>query len=110
MVNQLLLKLEADEIQFADVLAHIDSQYTHTSTAFKNGNQYNAGTENQGSARVLFYAHLNNLSKEETLSLFAEHYQNVLDNPDGTNHQNIRQFMQNGWEGVEFEGTVLMPK
>lgn len=110
MVKQLLSELEAGQVKFSDVLAGIDKAYTHTPTAFKNGNQYNGATENQGSARVLFYAHLNKLSKEETLSLFAEHYQNVLDNPDETSHQNIRQFMQHGWNGVAFEGIVLQPK
>lgn len=110
MVKKLLSALAAGEINFAAVLANIDDQYTHVPTAFKNGDQTNSSTENQGSARALFYARLNNLSKEETLRLFAEHYQNVLDNPTANNHQNIRQFMLSGWEGVLFEGTVLLPK
>lgn len=109
MIKRLLSELAAGHINFAGVLANIDEEYTHVPTAFKNGDQYNSASENQGSARVLFYARLNNLSKEETLSLFAEHYQNVLDNPGSNNHQNIRQFMHNGWETVEFEGTVLLP-
>lgn len=96
--------------KFSDVLATIDDQYTHTPTGFKNGDQYNNASQNQGSAKVLYYAQLNNLDKDETLSLFAEHYQNVLDNPGAVNHQNIRQFMLHGWEGVEFEGIVLLPK
>lgn len=110
MVKKLLSELAANRINFAAVLANIDDQYTHVPTAFKNGDQNNSSTENQGSARVLFYAQLNNLGKDETLSLFAEHYQNVLDNPTANNHQNIRQFMLSGWDGVIFEGTVLMPK
>lgn len=110
MVTKVLAALNAGQTDFAGVLAHIDEHYTHTPTAFKNGAQYNTVTENQGSARVLYFAKLNNLSKEDTLNLFAEHYKNVLDNPGATNHQNIRQFMQSGWEGVEFEGTVLLLK
>ncbi|MGL5142536.1 MAG: HopJ type III effector protein, partial [Acinetobacter baumannii] len=27
-----------------------------------------------------------------------------------TDHQNIRQFMQNGWDGVKFEGQALTEK
>jgi hypothetical protein len=50
---------------------------------------------------------MNGLTKEDTLSLFAEHYQSVLQTPTETNHQNIRQFMANGWEGIEFEGEAL---
>lgn len=110
MVNNVLAELAAGQISFAGVLAHIEEQYTHAPTAFKNGEQYNAATENQGSAKVLYYAKLNNLHKEETLRLFAEHYQNVLDNPGAGNHQNICQFIQKGWEGVVFEGVVLQPK
>ena len=56
---------------------------------------------------MLYFARLNKLSREDTLLLFAEHYRAVLDDPEGTNHQNIRQFMENGWEGVEFEGDIL---
>lgn len=110
MVNKVLTELTTGQIDFARVLTYIDEQYSHTPTAFKNGDVYNASTENQGSARVLYFARLNNLSKEDTLSLFAEHYKNVLDNPDANNHQNIRQFIQSGWNGVEFEGTVLASK
>ncbi|MFI8142771.1 HopJ type III effector protein, partial [Acinetobacter baumannii] len=41
---------------------------------------------------------------------FAEHYASVLATPEGTDHQNIRQFMQNGWDGVKFEGQALTEK
>lgn len=110
MIKEILSKLALDEIGFSDVLAQVDSEYNHVPTAFQNGDQYNASTENQGSARVLFYAQLNKLSKEDTLRLFAEHYKNVLDNPGANNHQNIRQFIKNGWAGVKFEGDALLPK
>lgn len=43
-------------------------------------------------------------------SLFAEHYAAVLNTPEGTDHQNIRQFMQHGWDGVTFEGEALQAK
>ncbi|MFT3934984.1 MAG: HopJ type III effector protein [Chitinophagaceae bacterium] len=107
MADEILAQLATGEIKFIDVLAHIEGQYQHHPTAFKNGAQNNGATENQGSARILYYAKLNNLSKEDTLRLFAEHYQNVLDNPQLDNHQNIRQFMQHGWSGVQFEGVAL---
>lgn len=110
MTDTILLSLAEGKINFADVLAFIDEHYHHSPTAFKNGGQLNAASENQGSARVLYFAQEQNLSKEDTLRLFAEHYQNVLETPDATNHQNIRQFMQQGWEGVLFEGAVLSPK
>lgn len=108
--SNLINSLQAKQIQFKDVLTHIDELYNYSPSAFKNGNQVNAETENQGSARVLFFAKLNNLSKEDTLWLFAEHYGSVLNHPDGTDHQNIRQFQLNGWDGVSFEKDVLILK
>lgn len=110
MTKQLLEDVNSGKVNFAGVLVFIDDRYAHTPTAFKNGNQLNAASENQGSARVLYFAKLNQLNKEETLQLFAEHYQAVLDHPGADNHQNIRQFMQHGWEAVEFDGIVLSPR
>jgi len=79
-------------------------------TCIQNGAQHNAATENQGSAKVFSFAKLQGLDQAQTLSLFAEHYASVLATPEGTDHQNIRQFMQNGWDGVKFEGQALTEK
>jgi len=106
----LLNKLNNKTIVFKDVLAFIDEHYQHHPTAFKNGDTYNEATQNQGSARVFAFAQINNLSKEDTLQLFAEHYQAVQDTPGGTEHQNIRQFMAYGWAGITFEGKALEPR
>ncbi|WP_174560935.1 HopJ type III effector protein [Acinetobacter bouvetii] len=110
MAQDLLAQLQAGEAKFADVIAFIDARYNHTATAFKNGQQANAATENQGSAKVFSFAKLNGLDQAETLSLFAEHYAAVLATPDSTDHQNIRQFMQNGWDGIQFESQALTAK
>lgn len=107
MSQQLLAQLAQGQATFADVLAHIDAEYQHQATAFTNGQQHNAATENQGSAKVLSFAKLNDLNPAQTLSLFAEHYQSVLDTPEASDHQNIRQFMQHGWHGVVFEAQAL---
>ncbi|KGE13376.1 HopJ type III effector protein [Sphingobacterium deserti] len=109
-INILLENLQAKKIQFADVIAFIEESYLHTATAFKNGQTTNTADQNQGSAKVFAFAGLNNLSKEQTLSLFAEHYDAVLGNPEGTDHQNIRQFREHGWDGITFEGKALQPK
>lgn len=110
MAQNLLQQLKNGEAKFADVLAYIDAAYTHTATAFKNGAQHNAADQNQGSAKVFSFAQLQQLSAEDTLRLFAEHYNAVLATPDATDHQNIRQFMQHGWTGIAFEGTALTAK
>ncbi len=95
---------------FKEVIAFIETYYQHQPTAFKNGEAYNEATQNQGSAKVFAFAKLNGLSKEDTLYLFAEHYQAVLNTPDATDHQNIRQFMLHGWQGVVLEGEALLAK
>lgn len=110
MAQALLQQLQTNTAQFSDVIAYIDARYTHTPTAFQNGTQHNAAEQNQGSAKVFSFAQLNDLDQAQTLSLFAEHYQAVLDTPDGTDHQNIRQFMTNGWDGINFEGEALTKK
>ena len=110
MAQSLLAQLKDGSAKFADVLAFIEARYQHTPTAFQNGAQFNAATENQGSAKVLTFAKLEGLNQQDTLSLFAEHYASVLATPEAIDHQNIRQFMQNGWEGVKFEGEALTAK
>ncbi len=110
MLQDLLDGLAQEQINFSQVLAYIDAAYNYTPTAFQNGVQRNAAGENQGSAKVFSFAQIHQLSAAQTLSLFAEHYQSVLHHPDATDHQNIRQFMQHGWSGIQFEASALTPK
>lgn len=110
MVQDLLTQLQTGEAKFTDVIAYIEARYQHSPTAFKNGQQTNAATENQGSAKAFSFAQLNDLDQAQTLSLFAEHYASVLATPEATDHQNIRQFMLNGWDGIQFEGEALAAK
>lgn len=110
MAQDLLRQLQANEAKFSDVIAYIEARYNHTATAFQNGQQANAADQNQGSAKVFAFAQLQGLDQAQTLSLFAEHYAAVLATPEATDHQNIRQFMQNGWDGIQFEGQALTAK
>lgn len=105
-----LAELKANKHSFKDVIEFIETYYLHQPTAFKNGETYNEATQNQGSAKVFAFAKLNKLSAADTLCLFAEHYKSVLDSPTESNHQNIRQFMLHGWQGIAFEGEALVKK
>lgn len=109
-IIELLTKLKTNSINFVDVISFIEDHYVHTPTAFKNGSVYNEAGQNQGSAKVFAFAQIQELNQEDTLLLFAEHYQAVLYNSEGTDHQNIRQFMQHGWLGIEFENQALSTK
>ncbi|WP_294292258.1 HopJ type III effector protein [uncultured Chryseobacterium sp.] len=105
------LEKSAEDIQFKDVIAFIDEHYDFTPTKFTNGNAVNEAGQNNGSCKVFSFAHLNDLSQQQTLNLFGEFYrEDVLKNPEGTDHQNIRNFMQTGWEGISFEGKALKRK
>ena len=109
-LQNLLADLKAGSVTFAQVIEFIETYYQHQPTAFKNGDTYNESTQNQGSAKVFAFAKLNNLNAEDTLYLFAEHYRSVLATPDATDHQNIRQYMVHGWQGIAFEGEALVLK
>lgn len=106
----LITAAKSNSIAFTEVIKFIETYYQHHPTAFKNGDTYNEATQNQGSAKVFAFAQLNDLDAVDTLYLFAEHYQSVLANPDGNDHQNIRQFRTHGWAGIAFEGGALVLK
>ena len=111
--NELLqtLNTEPKSISFDDVISVIDSEYVFTPSEFKNGNLINAAGENSGSCKIFAFAHLQKLTKEETLNCFGDYYRiDVLENPDDNNHQNIRNFMATGWNGITFTNTPITKK
>ncbi|MEH6650144.1 MAG: HopJ type III effector protein [Motiliproteus sp.] len=101
-----------EPIEFTDVMAMINAQYRYTPTAFSNGvgekRQQNAAGQNEGSCKLLAFAKLHQLNKEQTLNLFGQYYhQEVLQDPAGSSHMNIRAFMADGWDGVSFDTEPL---
>ncbi len=104
-------KTNSNQITFPETIAVIEENYNFTPTAFQNGTQHNAAGENSGSCKLFSFAKLQNLSKEETLACFgAFYFEEVLGDPNGTNHQNIRNFINLGWDGIQFEGNALEAK
>ncbi|WP_064198125.1 MULTISPECIES: HopJ type III effector protein [Emticicia] len=99
------------EVAFTDTMAIVEALYDFTPTAFKNGDLHNEAGQNSGSCKLFSFAKLQNFSVEQTLACFGDFYRkDVLENPDASNHQNIRNFMETGWEGISFEGTALTEK
>ena len=96
-----------EKMRFEDLIALIDDDYHHTPASFTNGEVENAADENQGSAKLFCFAAVNQLSVLETLHCFGQYYQEVLNDPKGDSHANIRNFMTYGWEGLKFESPVL---
>ena len=105
------LKKNPESISFEDTMSAIDSNYDFTPSAFTNGTTKNNANENNGSCKIFFFARENNLSEDLTLHCFGDYYRNdVLKNPDAEDHQNIRNFMTNGWSGISFDTNALKVK
>jgi len=102
------LRSAPQTVEFSDTMAVIDGAYHFKPTAFRNGAQVNEAGENNGSCKILYFGQLHDLSEQEVLSCFGRYYrEDVLKNPSGEDHQNIRNFMKTGWAGVEFQGVAL---
>ncbi len=102
------LRETPDQIEFADTIATIDSHYDYTPTAFRNGDVDNAAGQNGGSCKIFAFAKLQGLIPDETLACFGRYYRDdVLKHPTASDHQNIRNFMRSGWNGIVFAGEAL---
>jgi len=97
-----------DTVTFDDTMATIGAAYAFTPASFTNGEVKNEAGQNNGSCKLLAFAMLNQLTKVQTLACFGAYYrEDVLKNPDGSDHQNIRNFMKTGWSGVKFDSMPL---
>ena len=102
------LKNTPREIEFSETMRVIETNFEFKPTAFKNGTLENGIGENSGSCKLFAFAKTQGFSKEETLACFGKYYfEDVLKDPKGSGHQNIRNFMNTGFEGLRFEGGPL---
>jgi hypothetical protein len=109
-VSEFLIRLKkgGQTVSFQETIAVIDAKYRFTPSAFSNGNQNNKAGENNGSCKIFAFAKLNHLDELQTLTCFGSYYfDDVLKNLEGIDHQNIRNFMENGWNGICFEKQAL---
>lgn len=105
------LKNTPKDIDFSETMAVIEANYTFTPTAFKNGDLENGEGQNSGSCKLFAFAKQQELSKEDTLACFGQYYfKDVLEDPTGDGHQNIRNFIKTGFEGLDFQGVPLQEK
>ncbi|GAB3372933.1 HopJ type III effector protein [Spongiibacter taiwanensis] len=109
--QELIDRLHRGPVAFATVMAFIDSHYRFEPTAFHNGEQVNEAGSNNGSCKIFAFAQLAGLTEAATLNAFGDYYvKDVLGNPDGSDHGNIRNFMRFGWAGIAFDGAPLQPQ
>jgi hypothetical protein len=116
-VQDLLKQLQThpETVEFKAVMDTIAAHYNYTPTRFTNGSGVgqvvNEAGSNEGSCKIFAFAQLNQLTPEQTLACFGGYYRDdVLKNPDGNDHGNIRSFMQHGWNGIHFEQPALTAK
>ena len=99
-------------VTFNETIAIISDNYHYMPTEFSNGLAEHllvneAGT-NEGSCKIFAFAALHELDQQQTLNLFGDYYRlDVLNDPQGTGHQNIRNFMADGLAGISFKGKAL---
>jgi len=113
-INEFIVKIkeQPENIEFTEVINTIRACYKYTPTLFRNGKGSNvivnkAGT-NEGSCKIFAFGKLNQLDANQTLACFGKYYrEDVLAQPDNTDHTNIRTFMIYGWEGITIEGNPL---
>lgn len=111
----LLLRTKPDTVEFQDVMAVIADNYAYSPCRFTNGLGedlvVNAAGENEGSCKIFALGQLLGLDEDQTLACFGKFYrEDVLQQPDGVDHANIRTFMRHGWAGIHFTGQALVPK
>ncbi|MGR8940040.1 MAG: HopJ type III effector protein [Gammaproteobacteria bacterium] len=111
-----LAKIKNNEpVSFSETMAVIGEHYDYHPVEFRNGlgehGLINPAGVNEGSCKIFAFALLNELTPQQTLNLFGDYYRvDVLGNPGGSGHQNIRNFIINGWEGIAFEEMPLEEK
>ncbi|GHF94092.1 HopJ type III effector protein [Thalassotalea marina] len=112
-IEQLVSKIKSspESIEFNEVMQVIADNYQYQPAEFNNGQLVNAAGTNEGSCKIFAFAKLNDLTEQQTLACFGQYYRNdVMQNPTGDDHQNIRNFMIYGWNGVSFNSSILEPK
>ena len=102
------IQQQPESVSFAEVIQVIEENYHYTPTSFTNGSLQNEASTNEGSCKIFCFAKLNSLTEAQTLACFGHYYRDdVLGNPKGDDHGNIRNFMQTGWSGVHFNTVPL---
>lgn len=114
ILNDFIAGVKAGEsVSFQQTMAVIAEHYEYHAAEFSNGildPLINQAGQNEGSCKIFAFAKLHDLDQTQTLKLFGGYYQDVLGNPDGSDHQNIRNFMRDGWPGIQFKSQALTAK
>ena len=115
-LTEFIIAIKSSEnISFDETMFNIAEHYIYHPCCFHNGlgvdRITNGAGSNEGSCKIFAFAKIHDLTEAQTLNLFGDYYRkDVLNDPHGKTHQNIRNFMKYGWEGIVFEGVALIMK
>ena len=102
------LATRPNEVTFEQSIQVIDAHFDFHPVSFVNGETQNQAGQNNGSCKIFAFAQLQGLDEPSTLACFGQFYRDdVLNNPNGNDHANIRNFIQHGWAGIDFDGVAL---
>lgn len=105
------LVVSPESIDFEETMAVIDRFYEFSPAGFTNGVLHNEPGQNNGSCKLFAFAELHGLNRQQTLACFGRYYRHdVLHHPDLQDHQNIRNFMKTGWDGIHFDAAPMTKK
>jgi len=105
--SEFLQQLSQDDFQFETTLAFIEQHYNFTPSAFNNGGVENSAEQNQGSCKVFAVAELLQLSQQQALACFGQHYRDVAATPAVDNHHNLRRVLKEGLADIRFDNFPL---
>ncbi|MEE9423739.1 MAG: HopJ type III effector protein [Methylococcales bacterium] len=112
-LHQFIIDVKAiQRVNFDQTMQMIDEHYQFTPIRFENGLDImiivNQPGTNSGSCKIFAFARLHGLDEQQTLGLFGDYYhKDVLGNPEGLAHANIRTFMKYGWKGINMPDNPL---
>ncbi|RSD30079.1 HopJ type III effector protein [Vibrio pectenicida] len=100
-----------NDVMFEQSIQLIDEHFDFHPVNFVNGVTQNQAGKNNGSCKIFAFAQMQGLDESSTLACFGQFYRDdVLNNPNGCDHANIRNFIQHGWAGIHFDGVALTEK
>ena len=106
-----LIASKPNEVTFEQTMQVIDTNFEFNPVSFVNGKTENQAGQNNGSCKIFAFAQMQGLDEASTLACFGQFYRDdVLSNPNGTDHANIRNFIQYGWADIQFNGVALTAK
>ncbi|OUS39641.1 HopJ type III effector protein [Oleispira antarctica] len=105
-----LQQLQQDNFVFETTLEFIETHFNFTPSAFNNGGVLNSQEQNQGSCKVFSLAQLFELTQQQALCCFGQHYRDVLATPEVDNHHNLRRVLKDGLGDISFDQFPLEQK